>query len=332
MARVDEADVGVNEVKRIKRRMKEINISLEELSIKIGITTNGLKKILSDKKKGVKKLNLDKIMEELGVGVNYIFDEVPNVYNENRYFGLEMKRWRDAVFKSTNDERAYNELTKFGKIVDNVHKFGYTTIIDEISRGYSFVESFFKEKTSFLTMPLDGYWKKFHTSPERIKNCYIKFKIIPKKEKSHFKISYTLGDISLKSNSKFNFKLPKSIRIEYAEIICSKEEITVIQYYNNPSRYIIKNVKEINVFTWLDRAEHYFIVSCESDFDLIYNEQEKFNRNDVSEEFDDLQCVVFQRHPYFHREKIGDIADDVKFFWNNKAFLDFNHEIREKIK
>jgi len=332
MARKGEANVGKYEVQQIMTRMKEINLSFNELAKEVGITSNGLKKILSNKDKGVKKENLDKIMEVLSIGVSDIFKEIPDIYNENKFLNPEMRQWRGTVFKATKDERAFNELTKLGKIIENVHKFGYTTIIDEIARGYDFVESFFKDKTSFLPMPLKGYWKKFHTFPDEMKNCYINFKLIPKERNAHFKIAYTLGDLRLKNNPKFNFRLPKIIKITYAEIIVNPDYITVIQYYNTPSKYKVKNLgEEISVFTWLDKAEHQFIISCNCDFNLSYEKNKEFDRNKVSLEFSKLTCVVFQRHPYFHREKIGDISDDVKFFWMNENFLNFNPEIRDKL-
>jgi len=105
----------------------------------------------------------------------------------------------------------------------------------------------------------------------------------------------------------------------------------VTQHYNSPSYYKVKNTDEITIITWIDKAEHDFIIMSDDDFELVINKKNIKTKSEVKAIFSNLDAVVFQKHSYFHREKIGDIGDDVSFFWRNENFLDFNPEIKSKL-
>jgi len=325
--RQNEIPIGGYEADRLGVRMGELGLTQQQLAEQAEIDLSRLSKILSLKKtENVTKEKFDKILEVLGVGIEYVFEELPDAYNESNYLEKQYGLFEKAVNKICPD--CLDKLANVGKTLIHVHKFAYTTIIDKISAEYPFVNSFFNGGVVFSTIPQTGYWKRFHTTPEKLHDCYVKFVIKPKKENSVFKISYTLGYIT----EKLPFNIPTSIRITYGEIKQEKNRCTVIQYYNNPSKYQVNKLEQIEVFTWIDKAEHYFVINCDNDFDLEYDLKTKYNKNQVSEYFVGLNCVIFQRHPQFHRDKVGDTpSDEVRFFWTNDEFLDFNPEIKNKI-
>lgn len=329
--------IGNTEAENIRKRMKELGINIEILSYKAGIEITYLQKIIyikNDTLRNVDKLKIDQILSTLGVSPSYIYGQnIPKHYQEGNYLLEQIEKWTTTLFNLIKDDKkdqdnqaAYNNNVSDNKIFSNILVFGKTPIMKYISNSYSSVKQFLEENASFSIIPIHGYWKSFTTSPSEIKNCYLVFVIKPKKQFSCFKIAYTL-----KSQINFGLAIPNKIRIIYGEIECKHDHIAVTQHYNSPSHYKVKKTDEITVITWIDKVEHDFIIMSDDDFELVINKKDIKTKSEVKAIFYNLNAVVFQKHSYFHREKIGDIGDDVSFFWRNENFLDFNPQIKNKL-
>jgi hypothetical protein len=330
-------EIGNTEAEKIRQRVKELGINYTILSDKADIDYRYLTKIISinkESKINVDKSRIDKILSTLGVSPSYIFGKkIPKFYQEGNYLLNQIKEWTHALFNLKKDDKKDqdNQASSYEHVINNevfkkIFVFGKTPIIKYISNNYSSVKQFLEENASFSIIPIHGYWRSFTTSPTEIKNCYLVFVIKPKKQFSCFKIAYTL-----QSQINFGLAIPNKIRIIYGEIECKHDHIAVTQHYNSPSHYKVKKTDEITVITWIDKVEHDFIIMSDDDFELVINKKDIKTKSEVKAIFYNLNAVVFQKHSYFHREKIGDIGDDVSFFWRNENFLDFNPEIKNKL-
>lgn len=321
--------IGNKEAMKIRVRLNELNLTQNKLAEEIGVEERYIRKILKinkDKPMQVGKDKIDKMSLVLGIGTDYLFEKDSSQAIEDKSYLMDVfKKWSAKITKHTTSKEQ-------GKIIiedetqNRTVRFGNTAIMKSIADHYSPVKDFFEKNTSFSMIPKEKYWKYFSTTPDKIKNNYVLFKLIPTTEQSHFKIAYTL-------KSKINLLfIPNQIKILYGEIITYENHREIIQHYNTPSIYKIKNCpNEINVITWIDQMEHDFVISSDDDFELIFSEENVKTRDEVKQLFSNINIVVFQKHPYFHRQKLGEIADDVSFFWGNNAFLDFNSEIKNNI-
>lgn len=322
--------IGEEESLRIRKRMNVLKITQEQLAENAGLSSRYFRDILSlDKEVNVTKDTFDRVLEELGVGINDIFTTIPDIYNEDSLLVNEVDKLIKLSERSLKKHRNYME--KIEDLLINTRQFIHTTILDEISAKNNFARDFLKKRVSFSIIPKKGIWHRFQTHPESIKNKYVCFTISPKKDNSTFYISYTLGDIEEKKM--FNVKIPKCIRITYAEVRNYGEHTSVNQYFNDPNEYMIKTRpnNDIDVYTWIDQSEHYFIVNSKSDFDLTFDDKKTYTRNDVLKNFEGIDSVIFPRHSLFHREK-KELPDNIVFFWRNDKFLNFNPEIKKQLQ
>lgn len=320
--------IGNAEAIQIRKRLNELNMTQTKLAEDIGVEDRYIRKILKTDKSepvNVSKDKVDKMISILGVGIDYVFEhEIPHPYKDKSYLLDFFENWCNKILRRNGDKQASHLASD--EVLNRTVRFGNTAIMKSIADHYGVVKDFFEKKTSFLLAPKEKYWKYFTTTPEEIQNTYILFKLIPTNENSHFKISYTL-----KSNINL-LLIPNQIKILYGEVITYDEYREVIQYYNTPSIYKIKKIQhEINIITWIDRMEHDFVISSNEDFKLIYSVDNTKTKQQVKEIFSHVDTVVFQKHPYFHRQELGEISDEVSFFWGNSAFLDYNPDIKRKM-
>jgi transcriptional regulator with XRE-family HTH domain len=323
-------EIGNTEAEKIRQRMTAEGINQTALAIKVDISLRYMGRILSvnkQEKLSVDKKHIDKILETLGIGSNYIFDTIPYEYGEEYLFN-KFKEWTNKdLYTMIKEPSEYKSYSK-NETLKKTNCFAHTMIGKNIADHHPSIRNFFEENLSFSVTPEQGYWRTFTTSPDIIEDSYFCFTIKPKKSLSHFKIAYSIKS-QIPSTS-----IPNQIKINYAEIECKEDCIVVIQYYNNPSYYKIKPSENITVITWIDKAEHDFIIMSDDDFELEaeVNYKNAKTKAQVKEMIFRLDAVVFQKHPFFHRDKIGDIGDDAAFFWRNDNFLAFNPDIKSHVE
>lgn len=118
----------------------------------------------------------------------------------------------------------------------------------------------------------------------------------------------------------------------YGKIEQTSEYIKITQHHDTPASYKIYPSREIIVTTWLDEANHDFIIMSEDDFDLETDNSHQPDqyqlgvktKDQIQELFYELGTALFPRNHIFHRQGKEDMGDDPIFFWGNKAFLDLN--------
>jgi transcriptional regulator with XRE-family HTH domain len=315
------------EAEKIRQRLDELNLTQTALAEKLGISLRYLGKILSltkDKPVSVDKTMVDKLLEYLNIGSSLIFKDLKYQQEEERYLYDLFKKWKCTFLYNIMEYDDYDNYSK-DETLKKTNFFAHTLIGKNIADNHPSIKDFFEKRIDFSAVPKQGYWRKFNTSPDKIRDSYILFTIRPKKPLSHFKIAYTIkSDIT-------NTISPNQIKIIYAEIECKEDCICVTQYYSNPGHYKIKNSTVINVMTWIDKMEHDFIVMCNDDFDLDYCDENIKTKPEARALFYRLEAVLFERHSFFQRDDIYEIGDDAYFFWRNENFLNFNPEIKKQI-
>lgn len=319
--------IGNSEASSINKRLVELGMTKVTLSNLSNIEYRNLQKILSinkNKKISVERNKINKIIEILGVGYSYVFPEIPSEYKSESFFSDIFKKWVEKKIPRVSRDNVEKD-----KSISNSYGFANTAIIGEISKTYPSVRDFFENRTSFSIIPDCLYWRMFSTKSVDGKNYYIYFEIIPKNKnkKSTFYISYTL-----KTNLNIGEFFPRKVRIIYAKIVCDEDYNYVYQYYNNPSLYRIKKSNNIGVVTWVDKMDHDFIIHSDDDFSInIDKKKNKKIKPEVKHLSHLMETAILQKNSFFHRDKLGDISDDVSFFWSNEVFLDLNPEIKDKI-
>ncbi len=319
--------IGNNEAEKIRSRMDELGITHAILEKELNISLRYIGKILSTHKTRpitVDKIIIDKLLEALKIGSSFIFKDLEYEQKEEHYISELFTKWKCNFLYTIMGHHDYDTYSNDATL-KKTNFFAHTIIGKNIADNHASIKDFFENRVSFSVVPEQGYWKKFATSPKKIKDSYVLFTLKPKKTCSHFKIAYTI------KSGIINALVPSQIKIIYAEIECKEDVMIVTQYYNNPGYYKIKSSNPINVITWIDKMEHDFIVMCDDDFELEFFEENIKTKQEVRELFYRLETVLFQRHPFLQRDNIKEIGDDVYFFWRNENFLNFNMDIKIKL-
>ncbi|WP_298608137.1 helix-turn-helix transcriptional regulator [uncultured Thiothrix sp.] len=333
--------ISTHEAARLRSRIQHLGLTQKQIAEQLGVSDRYIREILSlkkDKPIRVDPAKLEELMAILGIGYEHIFQEkldlisVPHPQIDGYVRHLKTRMYH-LLSKDSTENTHNQQLAQYlqdDKAVNKTMGFWYTLIVKTIADKYKVMRHFFNENDFFNIIPKQGYWRKFRHDASQQKNCYFSFKLIPSKPNSLFKIAYTL-----ESPIPINPMIPRKIKIVFGQIEQLSEYILVTQFHDTPGSYKIKSSQEIIVTTWLDEANHDFILLCENDFHLeTINppQPEKYilgvkTKREVREMFHELETVLFPRNHLFHRLGKQDMGDDPIFFWNNLKFLELNADL-----
>jgi transcriptional regulator with XRE-family HTH domain len=328
--------IGNQEAIQLRKRITKLGITQKELAMQINVSERYIRDILSTQKTKAIKLDTNKleaILALLGIGLNQVFQPNLNTFSSQqpyleKYILTLKRKMHDLLTKDNQENLIF--ITKFLKEDSSINKtmgFWYTLILETITNRYIVVNQFFNRNNFFNIIPENGFWRKFRHDSSSKQNFYFSFQLEPILKNKVFQVAYTL-----ESPIKINFLLPRRIKIIYGEIKILENHIIIHQYHDTPASYRIPFTKDLIVTTWLDSADHDFIITSDYDFILRTEglvETHNFylgakNKNEVSELFHKLGTALFPRNHLFHRQGIEDMGDDPIFFWNNHNFRSYN--------
>ena len=338
--------IGSYEATQLRSRIDTLGLTQKQLADRLGISERYMREILSirDNKQPSKvdPEKLEELMATLGISYAYIFQDKVN-HNVDPHPELDgyvrklKSRMYNILSKEDAEDKHNQQLAQYlqeDKAINKTMGFWYTLIVKTIADKYKVMRHFFNASDFFNIIPKQGYWQRFHHDASRQKNCYFSFKLTPSKSNSTFKIAYTL-----ESPIHISPIIPRKIKIVFGQIEQFSDYILVTQFHDTPGSYKIKPSKEIIVTTWLDEANHDFILLCEEDFRLeTDNSQrdEKYRlgvktKREVRQMFHELDTALFPRNHLFHRSGKQDMGDDPIFFWSNHQFLELNADLLDNL-
>lgn len=328
--------IGNQEAIQLRRRITKLGITQKELATQINVSERYIRDILSTQKTKSIRLDtrkLESILSILGIGLNQVFQQnsnntpAQNPYLEKYILTLKRKMHDFLTKDSQENTLTIAKILKEDSSINKTMGFWYTLILKTITDRYIVVHQFFNRNNFFNIIPEDGFWRKFRHDSSLKQNFYFSFQLEPILKNKVFQVAYTL-----ESPIKVNISLPKRIKIIYGKIEILEEFIIIHQYHDTPASYRIPFTKNLIITTWLDSADHDFIITSDYDFILKtsgfveeYNYQlGAKNKIEVSELFHKLGTALFPRNHLFHRQGMEDMGDDPIFFWNNQNFIKHN--------
>lgn len=338
--------ISTHEAAQLRSRIHALGLTQKQIADQIGLTDRYVRQILSLKEDKppikVDPEKLEELMALLGISYEHVFKEKLNnssiQHPQLDAYVRKLKSRMYNILSKDNSEAHHNQqLAQFlqeDKAVNKTMGFWYTLIVKTIADKYKVMRHFFNENDFFNIIPKHGYWRKFRHNTTEQKNCYFSFKITPSKPNSLFKIAYTL-----ESPIHISPIIPRKIKIIFGQIEQLSDYILVTQFHDTPGSYKIKAANEIIVTTWLDEANHDFILLCEDDFTLETSYQNNYQtyplgvktKREVRDMFHNLDTALFPRNHLFHRSGKKDMGDDPIFFWSNHEFLKLNANLLDNL-
>ena len=337
--------IGNHEATQLRSRLANLGLTQKQLAEKLGVSERYIREILSINKTksiGVDQEKIETLLALLGVSSAYVFPpQTTPPLEDNPHLASYVQKLKSRMYnilsKDSPEVSQNQQLAHFLQKDNAVNKtmgFWHTLIVKTIADKYKVMRHFFNENDFFNIIPKTGYWRKFQHDASVQKNCYFSFKLIPSRPNSVFKIAYTL-----ESPLNISPLIPRKIKIIFGKIECRNEYILVTQFHDTPGSYKIKAADEITVTTWLDEANHDFLVFCDDDFTLLTANDTAAGsdclgvktKREVRDMFHRLDTVLFPRNHIFHRTGRHDMGDDPIFFWNNRQFLTRNADLLDAL-